>query len=130
MAATRKSDPDRVRAGRNAPTAAEQATVALFDRAKAALFLGSVSATDAAEALGVPLSALSHLRSNLTHYSYARRQKAEALAQRYFAYAALVLERSPDPLATLNARTLGRHLARELAILRRDLNRRVVSRRV
>ena len=109
--------PMKVRRGRNAPDDAERARVALYDRAHAALFQRAYQAADIAEALGVSVSAISHLRSDLQAYSLSRRRTAEALLVRFFAWAYAVLKSTPDQgsTAATAAHTLGRHLRRQLS---------------
>src|SRR5436309_1605834 len=94
-----KEDP-RPRVGKNAPDDAERARIARYDGVRAVLFQRGFQAEDPAEALGVSVSAISHLRSDLQHYSLGRRQTAQALLGRFFAWAYLVLTTTPDQGST------------------------------
>src|SRR5438094_6540760 len=110
---------DRVpRVGPNAPTARELRRIALLDRTRALLFERAFQTEDIAEALGVSAYQISHLRSDLQAYSFGQRQAANALLERFLAWAMKVLEETPDLGSTADALTLGQHLRRELAYLR------------
>src|SRR5947208_5283425 len=59
----------RPRTGKNAPDEAERERIALLDRVLAVLLKVGITQADVADSLGESESTITHLRTNLTHYS-------------------------------------------------------------
>jgi len=117
----RRKDPS-LRTGRNAPSEEERRHVALYDRAHTLLYLSGRTAEQIADALGVKVHRINHLRSDLQAFSYSTRQRADTLLARFGALAVLQAD-SPGFLCTEGARTVGRHLQRDVEVIRRLLHR-------
>jgi hypothetical protein len=94
-AKTRPRRDQRARVGRNAPTPEEAARVALLERTLTALRAKAITLEDVADTMAgepVTISTLTHLRTNLTAYSFNRRQVANQLLGRFLARAAELLK--------------------------------------